>query len=246
MIAQPARVSSNRKLPFYTPSPQVLSSNPDGQADVLQTVTFYMALATAFIKFAMLQEIQTYVMGFKGYLLYIFGVPALLGILLTGGLRRVTVGRTAFYWLAFGVWIVVCIPFSSWRSDSFKVAKNFFFTQVIMLFIIAGLVVSWREFRILVKSIGVAAILNILISRIFGGSAGENRLNLDFGTVANANDYAAHLLLTLPFLEMAGGLLVLWIAFKVLVDASDPPDAAPAPPRFLQAIWFISAADLTM
>jgi YjbE family integral membrane protein len=53
-------------------------------------------------------------------------------------------------------------------------------------------------------------------------------------------------LLTFPFLQLAGGLLVLWIAFKVLVDASDPPDAAPAPHRLLQAIWYITAADITM
>ena len=53
-------------------------------------------------------------------------------------------------------------------------------------------------------------------------------------------------LLILPYVQLAGGLLVLWIAFKVLADASDPPDAAPAPRRFLQAIWFIVFADLTM
>jgi YjbE family integral membrane protein len=56
---------------------------------------------------------------------------------------------------------------------------------------------------------------------------------------------AAHLL-TIRFLQLAGGALVLWIAFKVLRDASDPPDAAPAPKRFLEAIWYIVAADLTM
>jgi YjbE family integral membrane protein len=54
------------------------------------------------------------------------------------------------------------------------------------------------------------------------------------------------LILTLPFLELAGGLLVLWIAVKVVVDANDPPDAAPAPRRLLRAIWFIAMADITM
>jgi YjbE family integral membrane protein len=53
-------------------------------------------------------------------------------------------------------------------------------------------------------------------------------------------------LLTLEYLELAGGLFVLWIAVKVLVDAGDPPDAAPAPRRLLQTIWFIVLADLTM
>ncbi|HJT90001.1 MAG TPA: hypothetical protein VJ732_19150, partial [Bryobacteraceae bacterium] len=53
-------------------------------------------------------------------------------------------------------------------------------------------------------------------------------------------------LLSLEYVEMAGGIFVLWIALKVLVDASDPPDAAPAPRHLLQAIWFIVFADLTM
>jgi YjbE family integral membrane protein len=53
-------------------------------------------------------------------------------------------------------------------------------------------------------------------------------------------------LLTVPYLQIAGGLLILWIALKVLIDASTPPDEAPAPQRFWQAIWYIVVADLTM
>lgn len=53
-------------------------------------------------------------------------------------------------------------------------------------------------------------------------------------------------LLTLPYVELAGGLFVLWIALKVLADASDPPDAAPAPRRLIQVVWFVAMADLTM
>jgi YjbE family integral membrane protein len=53
-------------------------------------------------------------------------------------------------------------------------------------------------------------------------------------------------LLTIPYLQLAGGLLVIWIAVKVLRDASDPPDAAPSPKRFVEAIWYIVLADLTM
>ncbi len=39
-------------------------------------------------------------------------------------------------------------------------------------------------------------------------------------------------LLTIEFLQIAGGLLILWIALKVLIDASAPPEAARAPQRF--------------
>ena len=53
-------------------------------------------------------------------------------------------------------------------------------------------------------------------------------------------------LLSIRYVQLAGGLFIVWIAVKVLVDASDPPDSAPAPKRLLQAIWYVVFADLTM
>jgi YjbE family integral membrane protein len=58
--------------------------------------------------------------------------------------------------------------------------------------------------------------------------------------------FLASQLLEVRYLQLAGGLLILWIAVKVLRDANDPPDAAPSPRRFAQAIWYIVAADITM
>ena len=53
-------------------------------------------------------------------------------------------------------------------------------------------------------------------------------------------------LLAIPYVQLAGGLFIVWIAVKVLVDASTPPESAPAPKRLLQAIWYVVVADLTM
>jgi YjbE family integral membrane protein len=53
-------------------------------------------------------------------------------------------------------------------------------------------------------------------------------------------------LLELPYLQAAGGLLVIWIAFKLMVDANDTPEGAPSPRQLLKAIWVIVLADLTM
>ena len=54
-------------------------------------------------------------------------------------------------------------------------------------------------------------------------------------------------LLSVPYLQMAGGLLILWIGLKVLLDASDQPEAAPAVAgRLVQAVWYIVVADITM
>jgi YjbE family integral membrane protein len=76
-----------------------------------------------------------------------------------------------------------------------------------------------------------------------------------FGTICGAAaavvlrvglTFVAAQLLELRYLQLAGGILVIWIAVKVLRDASDPPEAAPSPKKLYQAIWYIVLADLTM
>ena len=53
-------------------------------------------------------------------------------------------------------------------------------------------------------------------------------------------------LLTVEYVQLAGGIFVLWIALKVLADVTDAPDAVPAQRRLLKAVWYIVWADLTM
>ncbi len=74
---------------------------------------------------------------------------------------------------------------------------------------------------------------------IAGGAGAAVVMRVALTTVASR-------ILTVRYLQMGGGMFIIWIALKVLVDASDPPDAAPAPARFLHAVWYIALADLTM
>ena len=53
-------------------------------------------------------------------------------------------------------------------------------------------------------------------------------------------------LLRLPYLQLAGGLFVLWIGWKVLGRAGDAPDRVPASRRLRQAVWYVTVADLSM
>ena len=74
---------------------------------------------------------------------------------------------------------------------------------------------------------------------IIGGASAAVVLRVALTTMAAR-------LLTTPYLQIGGGAVILWIAVKVLIDASTPPDTAPAPQRFWQAIRYIVVADLTM
>jgi len=74
---------------------------------------------------------------------------------------------------------------------------------------------------------------------IVGGASGAVVLRVALTPVAAR-------LLTVPYLQIAGGLFILWIALKVIIDASSSPDEAHAPHRLWQAIWYIVVADITM
>jgi YjbE family integral membrane protein len=81
--------------------------------------------------------------------------------------------------------------------------------------------------------------------------ARERRLGIGIGAglavvLRIALTVVAARLLAIPYLQLAGGLFVLWIAVKVMIDASDPPDCAPCPKRLWQAVWYVVFADLTM
>ena len=74
---------------------------------------------------------------------------------------------------------------------------------------------------------------------ILCGAAGAVLLRIGLTLVAAR-------LLDLPYLQAAGGLLVLWIAFRLMAEASESPEDTPSPRRLLRAIWVIVVADLTM
>jgi len=80
---------------------------------------------------------------------------------------------------------------------------------------------------------------------------GERRMGITGGAIAAvvlrvALTFAAAQLMAVKYLQMVGGFFVLWIAVKVLIDASEPPDVIETPTRFWQAIWYIVVADITM
>ncbi len=161
---------------------------------------FRLGAFLLFLRVSYLHEIETYLTRVNLRLLYIFGMPAILGIVIAGGLRRALRGWPAYCWVAYAGWIALSIPFSSWVGGSFRVMAVFVRSDLLMLFAIAGLAISWRECRSIMYVIASAAVVNLVSARLFATENMEERLSLEFGSIKNANDFAAHLLLVLPFL----------------------------------------------
>ncbi len=163
-------------------------------------VIFYFALALVFIRFSMIHQILAYQLHTELYLLYWVSIPVFIGVIVLSGLKRVFQYQPAIYWTAFGLWLIPTSFFSTWKGGSTSQISGYYRTELIMLFAIAFLVITWKECRLLLYTIAAAALINVA-SVIFYSELDQNgRTSLVFGTVANPNDYAGHLIYVLPFL----------------------------------------------
>src|ERR1035441_1625117 len=91
--------------------------------DPIRALGFNMGLALVFLRFSMLHQVQATLMGVNLRLLYVFGLPALLGLIAAGGIQRTFRSRPAFYWAGFAVCLVVATPFSI-RSAERRVGQE--------------------------------------------------------------------------------------------------------------------------
>jgi O-antigen ligase len=185
-------------------APAGTAAPPDTQwwidvQDPIRRAGFYFTLAFIFLRFSGIHEILAYQFGIRTYLAYITGVPALLALIACGGLRRSMRHRPIHYWLGFGLWLALAVPFSTWRGGSLEAVVDYWRTELCMLFLISGLVMTWEEVRKLMYAVALSGLVNLAAARLFGRTQ-EDRLQLEFGTMANANDFAAQLLLIVPFL----------------------------------------------
>jgi O-antigen ligase len=166
----------------------------------LQALCFSCALALVFLRFSYLHETFAVLTGVNAYVLYIFAPIALLGVIANGGVQRTLRQTPGICWLGFVAWILLAVPFSSWRGGSLIHVVTYMRTDFIMLFVTAGLARNWADCKRLIYVIAIAALFNLGTAHLFVNSASADRLTLQGnGIISNPNDLAAHLLLVLPF-----------------------------------------------
>ncbi len=167
----------------------------------LRRIFFYFALALIFIRFSVIHEALAVALNLNLYLLYFVLPPTILGIVITGGIGRALRARSTKYWLAFLVWLCLATAFSIWRGGSAAEVFAYAKSELIMLFAIAGLVMTWKEYKVVMFTLGLAAFTDLAIGRLFV-HLDTYRVDLAMGgsTIGNSNDFAAHLILMMAFL----------------------------------------------
>jgi O-antigen ligase len=188
-----------------------------------QTVYFVFAVVLVFLRFSYLLETISYLTGRNTYLLYILGPVALFGVIVSNGLKRAFREWPGKLWLAFVIWLLLAIPFSSWKGGSLMDVMTYIRTNFIMFLVTAGLATRWAHCRSMIYAIAVAVIVNLGMATFFisTSTSTSNRLALGTaGMVSNPNDLAAHLLFVLPFLLFIVLKPRIHLAFRFLLGAA--------------------------
>lgn len=165
----------------------------------IRSIGFKCALAVVFLRFSALPEIIASITGVDTYILYLFGPFALLAAFFSGGLRRTFREKPAKFWLWLLVWMILGVPFSSWKGGSFSNVTAYIKADFLMLLVTAGLARKWTDCRKIIYTVAAAAVFNMATAYL-SQTSGERLAFRWTSTLGNSNDFAAHMLLVLPFL----------------------------------------------
>jgi O-antigen ligase len=177
----------------------------------VRVIGYYFALVYTFIIFTQLHQLLMMAVGVDIRLLIIIGAPMIMLVLCAGGVQRTLRWSAAKYWVGYSFLMVIAIAFSSWKSESLSITLTWFRVEVLILFVIAGCVMTWREIKRLMTVLAWAAVIDVIAGRLFAGQI-AGRFKLTGTTMSDPNDYAAQLILVLPCL-----LLVVVSASQLMV-----------------------------
>lgn len=165
----------------------------------LHKIGFLFATAYVAMQFGFINELINLLLGFRPFLPYVLGPPALLAALLSGRLRAMFSTRLGYFMIGLYVFLCASVPFSIVHSNSLFVLKDTLITAYSVFFMVTTLCITLRQTRFLMHVIALCAVLDLLASYRLGVVRADGRFSLAAGSMANANDFATHLLVALPF-----------------------------------------------
>jgi O-antigen ligase len=160
-----------------------------------------MAVVYLFATYTRLPEFVPSVAGHGLRLGLIITILAVLGILLSGSLYRIFSSRIILAMSAFTGWLCICTPFSVWRGGSANQVVSWCIS-VVGLVLLAGCIEGAEQCRKAGYAMAVSVLAIEALSFFLGSTEGAKdtgRFAFVVGTFSNANDFAALLLMGLPF-----------------------------------------------
>jgi O-antigen ligase len=130
---------------------------------------------------------------------YALSLFALFCAALSGGLPRALLSRIGVFLTALTAWMVLCVPFAFWRSNSLELITNKWFKAYMLAILLIALLGSVKECHRAMNSLAYGTLLVALLALYFHATT-RGRLILPETALNNPNDLAQVLLMGLPFL----------------------------------------------
>ncbi len=207
MAIQPVTPHSVRRTPAVKQNvqPSVESAfTPDEVTNPLRHMLFRLSLVFVFLEFSMLHQTLSILLNANLYLMNIVGIPLLIGVFICGGFKHAFDRRTALYWCGFALWMLLALPFSSWKGGSFEVVTSYMRANLPLLFFVACFTFTWEECEKMVSAAAFGALCYLLTAHYFQVDDSSSRMDVQGGTISNSNDVAAHLIIGISFLMWVG------------------------------------------
>ena len=133
-------------------------------------------------------------------LMLVVSSTALLVVFFTGNIARAIKTEVGALLIALTMWMLVAMPFSSWRSETLNQFLNNWLKSLMVFVIVAGLTATIPIYRRLMRTMGWAAAASLIL--VLPGAFGGGERLIGVGTLSNPNEVAFHFWLGMPFLDL--------------------------------------------
>ena len=132
--------------------PEAVLTDPFAAADERTTASTKILMAYVFLLFSRILEMLN-LFGLENMrLMLVVSSTALLVVFITGNMIRALKTEVGALLVALTMWMLVAMPFSSWRSETLNQFLNNWLKSLMVFIIVAGLTATTPIFRRLMRT----------------------------------------------------------------------------------------------
>ena len=134
------------------------------------------------------------------HLVVIVALAAMIAAFTAGKVPSVFSSRPGLSLGFFTAFLILSIPFSSWKGNSFHHFVDSWWKSYIAFFLVGSLIFTTQQIRRSLFLLGLGTVGIIYFSFKATKMNDDGRMSVEYGSLGNSNDLAGALLMGLPFL----------------------------------------------
>jgi O-antigen ligase len=126
---------------------------------------------------------------------------ALFGAALSGGIPRAISSRSGILLTVMTLWMVLCIPFAYWRSNSIELVRLVWSKSYLLFLLVGALLATVKEVRRAMNALAYGTVVVSALALYFRQTV-RGRITIPGTALTNSNDIGQVLLMCVPFVAI--------------------------------------------